>query len=80
MVDLDNKIITKKRFSEAVEHMVLRTKIPFMEAVLEVCEKNQLDPGDVKRLLTDSILNKIEAEAVKNRLIPKTTSELPFDD
>lgn len=76
---LENKIITKKRFSEAVESVVIRHKMPFMDAVLEICESTGIDPLDVKRLLSDSIKNKIEREAMKLNMIPKT-NELPFDD
>jgi len=79
MMDLENKIITKKRFSDAVEQLVVRHKLPFMEAVIEVCDSTGIDPADVKRLLSDSITNKIEAEAMNLNMIPKT-NELPFDD
>lgn len=79
MIDLEDKIITKKRFSEAVEGLVVKQRLSFMEAIIEVCDTTGLDPSDVKRLLSDSILNKVEAEAMKLNMIPKS-NELPFDD
>lgn len=78
-VELQKRLVTKKRFSEQVEELVLKKPMPFMDAVLEICEEKSIDPGDVKRLLTDSIRSKIEAEAMKLNLIPRG-NELPFGD
>ncbi|RPG31811.1 MAG: hypothetical protein CBB72_011635 [Muricauda sp. TMED12] len=77
--ELERRIITKKRFSEEVEKVIVDRPMPFMDAVLTVCENKQIDPGDVRRLLTDSIRGKIEAEAMNLNLLPKP-NELPFDD
>lgn len=79
MTGIEQKIITKKKFSNAVEDLVIRKNMPFMDAVLTVCEERSIDPSDVNRLLTDSIKNKIEAEAMNLRLIPRTNA-LPFED
>ena len=77
--ELERRIITKKRFSEEVEKVIVDRPMPFMDAVLTVCENKQIDPGDVRRLLTDSIRGEIEAEAMNLNLLPKP-NELPFDD
>ena len=69
MVDLESKILNKKRFSELVEYRIIEKRIGAMEAVLMVCEDNQIDPLDVKKLLSDSIQQKIEAEARKLNLL-----------
>lgn len=78
MTEIENKIMTKKRFSEAVEKEVRSKNMPFMDAVIVICEANEIDPSEVNRLLSDSIKLKIEAEAMKLNLIPKG-NELPFD-
>lgn len=78
MTEIENKIMTKKRFSEAVEKEVRSKNMPFMDAVLTVCELNEIDPIEVNRLLSDSIKLKIEAEAMNLNLIPKA-NELPFE-
>jgi len=78
MTDLEEKIITKKRFSEAVEKLVRSKNMPWMDAVIAICDEKTIDPSEVNRLLTDSIKQKIEAEAMKLNLIPRG-NELPFD-
>lgn len=78
MTSLEDKIITKKRFSEAVEKLVISKNMPWMDAVIVVCDNNSIDPSEVNRLLSESIKGKIEAEAMKLNLIPKG-NELPFD-
>jgi len=78
MTEIEKRIMTKKRFSEAVEKQVKSLSVPWMDAVIIVCENNEIDPSEVNRLLSDSIKGKIEAEAMKLNLIPKG-NELPFD-
>ena len=48
-----------------------------MDAILQVCEDNEIDPRDVKKLLSDSIKGKVEAEAMDRNLIPKM-GQLPI--
>jgi len=78
MTVIENKIITKKRFSETVEGLVKSKSMSFIDAVVYVCEQNGIDPENGNRLLSDSIKQKIEAEAMKLNLIPRG-NELPFD-
>lgn len=63
MSGIETKILNKKRFSELVEYRIIEKRIGAMEAVLMVCEDSQIDPADVNKLLSDSIKQKIEAEA-----------------
>lgn len=78
MVDgLESKILNKKRFSELVEYKIIEKRIGAMEAVLIVCEDNNIDPLDVSKLLSESLKQKIEAEARSLNLLPRT-STLPL--
>lgn len=78
MTKIEEKIITKKRFSEAVEKAIRYKGLTCIDAIVYTCEQNGLDPGEVNRLLSTSILQKVEAEAMKLNMIPKG-NELPFD-
>lgn len=62
-------IITKKQFSELVEQLVKELHIPYMEAVLMLCEKRLIDPLDVASLISGPIKDRIEAEAIASKLI-----------
>ena len=45
-----------------------------MEAILHVCEKNDIEPEDVKKFISPIIRDKIEAEAMRLNFLPKTNS------
>ena len=68
---LDEKMITKDKFSSQVEHLVLRSDggISFMEAVIEVAKTNAIEIQDASKLLTSRVISKIESEACENRMI-----------
>lgn len=42
-----------------------------MEAILWYCEQNEVDPGSVGSLISKSLKEKIEVEAIDLRLINK---------
>ncbi len=67
--ELDVKIMTKKRFVEAVEQLVRRDGMTYIEACSYIVEQRGMEYSAMKRLMDDSIKAKVEAEAVKLRLI-----------
>ena len=42
-----------------------------MEAILHVCEKNDIEPEDVKKFISPVIKGKVEAEAMELNYLPK---------
>ena len=65
-----HKIMTKKRFSLAVEEFVAKNKnTTYIDAAVMVIEKRGMDYSNLKRLLTDSLKAKIENEATNLNLI-----------
>ena len=61
-----------------VENKVLDTKQSYMDAVVDLCEKLDIDPIDVKKFISPVIQGKIEAEAMMLNLIPRQNT-LSFD-
>ena len=47
-------------FSLYIEQMVKEKKLNYMDAVLEYCRENYLEPDDVKSLINKSLKEKIE--------------------
>ena len=45
-----------------------------MEAVLYLCEKNDMEPEDMKKFISPIIRSKIEAEAMRLNFLPKTST------
>lgn len=56
--------INKKSFSRMVETYVFKNKgCTYMDAVIELCEKNEIDLRDAKKLINKQIVEHIEREA-----------------
>ena len=45
-----------------------------MDAVLHLCEENDIEPEDVKKFISPIIRDKIEAEAMNLNFLPKQNS------
>ena len=75
---LEGKILTKKRFSQMVEKKVLKFRMDYLDAILEVCEELEFPVEDVSRLITPSLLEKVQAEAIRYNMIKDNTATLPI--
>lgn len=77
---IEQKIMTRKRFSTAVENMVTDSKgLTYIEAAAYIIEERGMDFKNLNRLLSDSLKQKIEAEAIDlNLLRTKQTNKLPI--
>ena len=56
-------MISRKEFTEQVEKLLLRTGTDVMGAIVRVCENNNLEPESAKRLISQPLKEKLEAEA-----------------
>jgi len=77
MID-DETFLNKPNFTKMVENKVLDTKQSYMDAVLDLCTRLDIDPIDVKKFVSPVIQGKIEAEAMTLNLIPRQNT-LQFD-
>ena len=66
---LKEKIMTKKRFSTAVEEIVAKQNMSYMDAMNFIIEKRGMDYSNIKKLLSDSLREKVTAEAQELNLI-----------
>jgi len=66
-----------KTFSLEVEKLALEKKITHMEAVLEYCKNQGIEPDSVGRLVSKSLKDKIEANARDLNYFPKR-AKLPI--
>lgn len=69
MIDLEQKIMTKKRFTTAVEMLVAKNNMSYIDAMTYVIEERGMDYTNIKRLLSDALKAKLEAEASGLNLI-----------
>lgn len=76
---IEPKIMTRKRFSAEVETLVRESRgLTYIEAAAYIIQERGMDFKSLNRLLSDSLKQKIEAEAVDlNLLRTKQTNKLP---
>ena len=63
--------MNRKRFSKMVETTVRRSGLNYIDTIIHLCEENQLEPEDVKKYLTPSIIEKLESEAMSLNFLEK---------
>src|SRR5210317_1008759 len=73
-MSIEENFLTKSKFTKLIENTVSELRIPYMEAVLHLCDKNDIEPEDVKKFISPIIRDKIEAEAMNLNFLPKQNS------
>ena len=68
---------TSKTFSINIENLAKEKNITHMEAVLDYCQRNNLEPDTVGRLISKSLKDKIEANARELNFLPRQ-AQLPI--
>lgn len=68
---IEQEFLTKSKFTKLVEATVNEFKLSYMDAILYLCEKNQLEPEDMKKFVSPIIKDKLEAEAMQLNFLPK---------
>ena len=61
-------MISKKEFTEQVE-VLLSKGATVMDAIIKVCDNNKIEPESTKRLLSDPLKERLEAEAKKLNMV-----------
>ena len=62
---------TSNEFSLHIEKIVLERRLNHMDAILEYCKDNYLEPADVSRLINKSLKDKIEMNFREMNYLPK---------
>jgi len=63
--------MSKKKFTRMVEDTVKKKSLTYMDAVVYLCEDNQLEIEDVKKYIATSVKEKIEMEAMRLNFLDK---------
>jgi len=74
----DAKFLTKAKFSKLVEITSLQTKMSYMDTIIHLCEKNNIDLEDARKFISPTLKGKLEAEAMTLNFLPKSNT-LPVD-
>ena len=67
-------VMTPKKFALKIEEIVSQGGITYMDAILDYCEKNQMEPDAVAPLISKPLKEKIEADARELNFLPKVAT------
>lgn len=72
--ELPIKVLSKQEFAMQIERRVKRKEMGYLEAIIDYCDTNGLEADDVHKLVVGSLKEKLEAEAQRNNLLPKSST------
>mgnify|MGYP001432212759 CR=1 FL=1 len=76
--ELKHKIMTKKRFTKAIEVLVSQKGFSYLDAMTYVIEERGMDYMNIKKLISPALKEKLTQEAAGLRLIKiKKKNSLP---
>tara|TARA_B100001057_G_scaffold452967_1_gene497372 strand:+ start:536 stop:769 length:234 start_codon:yes stop_codon:yes gene_type:complete len=68
------KLMTPKKFSIMIERIAKDSGCNHMDAVIDYCEKNKIEPEQIKPLVTKSLKEKLEVNARELNFLPKVAT------
>ena len=66
-----NNFLTKKKFTEMILESVKSDGHGYIEAIVHICEKNNIEIEDVKKYISPAIKDQVEAEGMNLHMLPK---------
>ena len=58
-------------FSLHIEQLVQEKRLNYMDAVLDYCQENSLEPSDISKLINKSLKDKLEMNFRELNYLPK---------
>jgi len=77
--EINKKFISKDKFAEDIESLVLKTKMNYIDAIVEYCDNNSIEMDSVSKLISKPLKEKIKRDATELNFLKKTTrAKLPL--
>ena len=71
---IEEQFLTKSKFTKLIEKTVADLRILYMDAIIKVCETNDIEIEDIRKFISPVIKDKLEAEAMDLNFLPKKNS------
>lgn len=76
---INANFITKEKFAEDIEYLVLRTKMNYIDAIITYCEERGLDVESIAKLMSKPLKEKLRYDATELNYLKRTSrAKLPF--
>ena len=73
-------IITPNKFALIIEDIVRKKRISYMDAVIEYCAENQIDPSTTKSMINKNLKEKIAYEAQGLNMLKEKTAKYQYKE
>ena len=70
---LNKKFLSKDKFAEDIESLVLETKMSYIDAIVQYCEDNNIEVDSVNKLVSKPLKEKLRFEATELNYLKKTS-------
>ncbi len=70
---LNQKFLSKDKFAEDIESLVLETKMSYIDAIVQYCQDNNIEVDTVNKLVSKPLKEKIRWEATELNYLKKTS-------
>ena len=70
---MNSKFISKQKFAEDIESIVLSRRLSYIDAIVEYCDDNEIELETVNKLISKPLKDKIKYEATELNFLKKTT-------
>ena len=71
-------IETPNKFALIIENMVKEKKISYIDAILEYCKDNEIDPSNTKSMINKNLKEKIAYEAQELNMLKEKRNLIDF--
>ena len=56
---IEEQFLTKSKFTKLIENVVAESKMPYMDAIIKVCETNDIVLEDIRKFISPVIKDKL---------------------
>lgn len=77
-MSIEKEFLTKNEFAKLIESTVKAHQSSYMDAIIYLCDKYEVEIEEVRKFISPIIKNKLEAEAMKLNFLPRQNT-LPID-
>ena len=76
---IDEKFISREKFSTEIENLVMENKMNYIDAIVEYCQANDIDLESVGKLVSKPHKERIKCDAIElNYLRASSKGKLPL--
>ena len=77
--ELNKKFLSKDKFAEEIEALVKKTKMNYIDAIVQFCEQNSIELDGISKLISRPLKEKLRYDATELNFLKKTTrAKLPL--